>query len=100
MSTLPPNTWVWQFSGDDSLILGELALGDRVVTAIFDWRSGQVVWTYDGSQSLASSVAEPGGRGFVLALQGPPGPDRLTDVVIVHGDGTTTAIPGRFVTLW
>jgi hypothetical protein len=108
IKTLPAVTYVWQFSGDDSLILCELMVGNGAMTSVFDWRSGKILWTDDRSQDdFYSWIAEPGGRDFAVAhLKQPESvPDStpvypLRDVVIIHGDGTTTAIPGRYVTLW
>jgi hypothetical protein len=60
-----------------------------------------VVWRYQGSEALGGFIAEPGGRSFALALTAP---DQILalqrDVVIVSGDGTTTAIAGRYVITW
>jgi hypothetical protein len=91
------------FSGDDSLVLvtasllTELPPGLRVI----DWRSGSALWRYQGTEALGGFIAEPGGRSFALALTAPNQIQAsLRDVVIVHGDGSTNAIPGRFVPLW
>jgi hypothetical protein len=91
------------FNGDDTLIvvtdslLVELPPNLRVV----NWSSGSVVWRYQGSEALGGFIAEPGGRSFALALTAP---DQILalqrDVVIVSGDGTTTAIAGRYVITW
>jgi len=91
------------FSGDDSLVLvtgsllTELASGLTVI----DWRSGSALWRYQGTEALGGFIAEPSGRSLAVALT--PG-DQIQasqrDVVIVHGDGSTIAIPGRYATTW
>jgi len=91
------------FSGDDSLVLltGSLLIEVPSRLEVVDWASGSVLWSYQGSEALGGFIAEPGGRGFAVALTEPAqieAPPR--DVVIVHGDGTAIQIPGRYEPAW
>jgi hypothetical protein len=76
-----------------------------------DWRSGQTLWRYDGPQkALYSVLAQPDGRNFAIALGSWSAPrcppeaacvgDQLRDILIVHGDGSSIAIPGRYMPVW
>ncbi len=91
------------FSGDDSLVLvtGSLLTELTSGLTVIDWRSGSALWRYQGTEALGGFIAEPSGRSFAVALT--PG-DQIQasqrDVVIVHGDGSTIAIPGRYATTW
>ncbi|MGA8924546.1 MAG: hypothetical protein WB682_15505 [Candidatus Dormiibacterota bacterium] len=74
---------------------------------IIDWTVPHGVWNYDGPEALGSSITQPGSGDFaigfeVVSAQSASGaaPDPLRDVVIVHGDGTPTKIPGRYATTW
>jgi len=111
---------VLSFSGDGSLVLvtthWEPATGAAHL-GVIDWQTGRVIWRYDGPEALYRSTTQLAGSGFVLALRAPtrlePSPcgtapygacqqvdDPLNDIVIVHGDGSTTAVPGRYEPLW
>ena len=123
VATLDATMSVLAFSGDDSLVLvttGGWINNQPTHLALVNLRSGQILWRYNGTESLESFVAQPGGTGFAVALkahnsQAAPTPcpsgsgtatctfspnDPLRDVVIVHGDGISTAIPGRYATAW
>jgi hypothetical protein len=118
VATLDPTMAVLAFSGDDSLVLVNTSLSIGAIhLALIDLRSSQVLWRYDGPEGLGSYLAQPDGTAFAVALKVVPlhpspcgttpqtacravPDDPLSDVQIVHGDGTTTAIPGRHVTTW
>ena len=120
VATLDPSMAVLAFSGDDSLVLVSTSSwvgGQAIHLALIDVRSSQVLWRYDGPEGLGSYLAQPDGTGFAVALKvvalnpSPCGTtpqtachsapeDPLSDILIVHGDGTRTAIPGRHVTTW
>jgi hypothetical protein len=120
VAALDPSVQVLSFSGDDNTILAstgfDTALAPSDLGAI-PWRAGLPIWTYSGAETLGSFVAQSDGSGFAIALKTPtrlvPSPcgtpaqgacqqieDPLSNVLIVHGDGTSTAIPGRYVTTW
>jgi hypothetical protein len=85
---------------------------------IVEWQTGKVVWRYDGPEALGGFTGQPGGRDFAVGLRAadtidnispcgttaqtmcPGAKDPLRDLVIVHGDGTTTLITGRYEPLW
>lgn len=92
------------FNGDDSLVLMTNSVLPEVPygLSVRDWRSGSAIWTYQGSEGLSAFTTEPAGRGFALALAVPDQVllTQLRDILIVHADGSTTKIPGRFLTTW
>jgi hypothetical protein len=45
-------------------------------------------------------VAEPGGRDFAIYVRKPTVQDPLTDLMIVHADGTVTDFPQRYAAAW
>jgi len=115
------DSWlVDMFSGDGSLALvypKESPSYTTGSTRIIDWRTGKVIWTRPPGRQLDAVLALPGGRDFALAFsapdqQSPPAcgqttttacatvTDPLRDVVIVHADGTTTNVPGRYHVFW
>ncbi len=120
VATLDPSFQVLDFTSDGSLVLATTQLDSGQAPshlAIIDWRSGRVVWRYVGPESLYRSTVEPDESGFALALRAPTRyepahcgaapygmchevSDPLNDILIVHGDGTTTAITGRYNPLW
>jgi hypothetical protein len=106
VATLDPTMSVLGFSGDDSLALVTTAPwlgGSPIHLALIDFRSGLVVCRYDGPEGLGSFLAEPDGSGFAITLRVVPNhvpDDPLGDVLIFHGDGTTTTISGRYATTW
>jgi hypothetical protein len=105
------------FSGDGSLVVvhGKRDLNQTGPARIIEWRTGTVLWTGPDGRQLNGIRALPGGRDFALALSAPPqvippgcGPtfpcrqivDPLRDIVIVHRDGSTTNVPGRYLPVW
>jgi hypothetical protein len=106
VATLDPSMSVLAFSGDDSAVLVTTSPwigGQPIHLATVDLRNNQVLWRYDGPETLGSFLAEPDGTGFAVALKVLPlhvPDDPLSDVLIVHGDGTTAQIPGRYATTW
>jgi hypothetical protein len=114
-ANLDPAMGVLAFSNDNSLVLVTLApwiQGHAAHLAVVDVKSQQVIWRYDGPEGLGGYlVQQPDtqygsvGLGFALALQGNPvsatpvaAPP--SDILIVHGNGSVTAVPGRHVTAW
>ena len=104
VATLSPEKGVVTFSGDDSLVLVTTTpLVDGVATAlaVIETRSGQVRWTYQGSEVLGGFLAEPDGPYFTIALKGTgqvTGPER--DILIVRASGSEIKISGRYVPTW
>jgi hypothetical protein len=108
--TLPAQSQVLAFSGDGTHVLiskQPYQYPGPAHLEIIDWTVPHGVWNYDGPEALWSSIAQPGSGDFaigfeVVSAQSASGavPDPLRDVVIVHGDGSTTTIPGRYATTW
>jgi len=106
------------FSGDGSLVLAMRREDPESGSArVIEWRSGKVIWTSPDGLQLNEIRALPGGRDVALAFSAPtrtvpPGcgqpsappckqeVDLLRDIVIVHGDGSATAVPGRYRSVW
>ena len=109
---------VLAFSGDGGSVLVRTQVvthGDNI--AIFKWGPDgtlRTVWQdVAGDHAVAGIASEPGGSSFAVALIQldsnnsatwcPPGSAGCTTplaVTIVHGDGTTVDIPGRYNTAW
>ena len=91
-------SYLLAFSADDSLVLvsRQASTGPGQLEVV-NWRSRQVIWTYQLSQfeSAGSYLAAQSGGDFAIALQG-----SLLDVVVVHPDGTTTNILDPHNTMW
>jgi hypothetical protein len=127
VATLDPAMGVLAFSQDDSLVLVTTApwiQGQPAHLAIVDVKSLQVVWRYDGPSGLGRYLVEQPdsqgrtvGLGFALALTFVPPttspcvatqqtacrapiPDPLSDILIVHGNGSVYFIPGRHAIAW
>lgn len=120
VAALDPSVQVLAFSGDDSMVLVTNGFDTGMAPshlAVIRWSAGLPIWTYAGTEALGRFTAQPDGNGFAVALMVPtrlePSPcgstpqtpcqtveDPLRDVLIVHGDGTETKIPGRYVTTW
>ena len=102
LTKLAPSNGVVGFNSDDSLALVTTtpwASGIATHLALIDVQTGNVLWRFDGTEEFTGFLAEPNGRDFALMMQAPDD-SRLhpsVDVVIVHSDGTSTPIPGRFV---
>jgi WD40 repeat protein len=103
VATLDPSMGVLAFNTDDSLVLVTTTPwvgGQPTQLAVIDLRSGQALWNYNGPDMFGSSLAQPGGRDFALVLRKPGAADPLTDLVIVHADGTATDFPRRYEPTW
>jgi hypothetical protein len=103
IATLPPTMGVLAFNSDDSLVLvytTPWAGGVPTALAVIDVQSGRSIWTYKGSEMFGNVVAEPGGRDFAIYVRKPTVQDPLTDLMIVHADGTVTDFPQRYAAAW
>jgi hypothetical protein len=103
VATLPPTTGVLAFNSDDSRVFvytTPWAGGAPTALAVIDIQSGQSIWTYNGPGMFGNVVAEPGGRDFAIYVRKPAVEDPLTDLMIVHADGTATDFPRRFQPAW
>ena len=63
-------------------------------------QSGQTIWTYNGPGMFGNMLAQPGGRDFAIYVRKPNEVDSLTDLMIVHADGTATTFPRRYTPAW
>jgi len=102
LTKLAPSNGVVGFNSDDSLALVTTtpwASGIATHLALIDVQTGNVLWRSDGTEEFTGFLAEPNGRDFALMMQAPDDSSLhpSVDVVIVHSDGTSTPIPGRFV---
>jgi hypothetical protein len=100
---LPPTTAVLAFSTDDSLAFvytTPWADNPPNALAVVDVTSGRPIWTYSGPGVFGNVLAEPGGRDFAVYVRTPGVEDPLTDLMIVHADGTVTQFPQRYVPVW
>jgi len=103
VATLDPTIGVVAFSTDDSLALVYTTPwvgGTPVHLALIELQSGTTLWTYTGPEQFGSSVAQPGGHDFAILLRPVGGTGPEADVVIVHGDGTSTQLPRRYEPTW
>ncbi len=120
VASLDPSFSVRAFSADGSLVLFATSPDTGYQPSrlrLLAWQTGREVWHYDGPESLGSWLALPGGRDLALAFHHPTRiepsgcgqspasacsqvEDSWRDVVIVHPDGGTTVLPGRYRTLW
>ncbi len=101
VATLPPSYEILAFSADDSVALvttSPWASGLATQLALIKVDSGAVVWRYSGSEEYGGRWIEPGGSSIAVMLQNPADQaiHASVDVVIVRGDGTTTAVAGRY----
>ena len=104
VATLDPTIGVLGFNGDHSMALVATtpwAPGLATHLAVIDVHSGAQTWRSDGSEEMTALLAQPGGKDFAIELQSPNDTARQVsvDLVIVHGDGTSTRIPGRYFNL-
>ena len=101
IATLDPLVQVFAFSSDNSLVLTYTEPGvggTEGHLAVIELQSGRTIWSYTGpDQSIGGDLVEPGGDGFAVIINSV---DPAANVVIVHGDGTTTQLPGRYVPTW
>jgi hypothetical protein len=103
VATLPPTMGVLAFDGDDSLVLVTTTPwvgGQPTALAVIDVHSGQTLWTYTGPGMFGNALAQPGGRDFAIYVRKPNVEDPLTDLMIVHADGTATDFPRRYTPAW
>jgi hypothetical protein len=103
VATLDPSMGVLAFNADDSLVLVTTTpwVGNQpTALAVIDLRSGQALWHYNGPDMFGGSVSQPGGRDFAITLRKPGVEDPLTDLMIVHADGTATNFPRRYQPTW
>jgi hypothetical protein len=103
VATLDPSMGVLAFNTDDSLALVTTTpwVGNQpTALAIVDLRSGQAIWHYTGPNMFGGVVAQPGGRDFAIYVRRPGVEDPLTDLMLVHADGTAVDFPGRFQPTW
>jgi hypothetical protein len=103
VATLDPGMGVLAFNADDSLVLVSTtpwAGGQPTAMAIIDLRSGQSIWNYNGPGMFGNAIGQPGGRDFAIYVRKPTVEDPLTDLMIVHADGTATDFPRRYTPAW
>lgn len=99
---LDPSMGVLALNGDDSMALvytTPWAAGVPTSLALVDLSSGSVTWRYSGGAELAGFFIEPGGRDFAVMLESTSdqGPGAAISLLIVHANGTTTAVRGSFL---
>ena len=105
VATLDPSLGVLAFGSNGLSVLVTTSpwIGQQAIhLAVLDFRSGYVLWRYDGPETLGTYLAEPGitGPGFAIGLKEITGTDDpLSDVVIVGGKGETK-LTGRYNLLW
>ena len=102
--TLDPTIGVLGFNGDHSMALVATtpwAPGLATQLAVIDVHSGAEKWRSDGTEELTAFLAQPDGKDFAIQLQSPSDTAQQVsvDLVIVHSDGTSTRIPGRYINL-
>jgi hypothetical protein len=127
VASLDPSMGVLAFSYDNSLVLvttSPWVQGQPAHIAIVDVKTQQVVWRYDGPYGLGRYLVEQPdsqgrtvGLGFALALKfvpptatpcgatpqtacRAPVEDPLSDILIVHGNGSLSFISGRNAAAW
>jgi hypothetical protein len=103
VARLAPTTGVLAFSTDDSLVFvytTPWAGGAPTALAMIDVQSGQTIWTYNGPGMFGNVLPQPGGRDFAIYVRKPGVEDPLTDLMIVHADGTVAAFPRRYEPAW
>ncbi len=100
---LDPTINVMAYSSDDSLVLASTGVDLNTAPAhlaVIRWQNGSRIWTYGGTKADLRVIADPNGGGFALGLGELNVDIPLYDVLIVHGDGTEAAIPGRYRLAW
>jgi hypothetical protein len=101
--TLAPTMGVLAFNSDDSLVLvntSPWAGGTPTALAVIDVHSGQTIWSYNGPGMFGNVVAQPDGRDFAIYVRKPNVQDPLTDLILVHADGTAVDFPRRYAPAW
>jgi hypothetical protein len=100
---MDPSIGVLAFNSDDSLALLTTTPwvgGMPTALQVMDLRSRQPIWTYNGPGMFGNALAQPGGQDFAIYARKPTVEDPLTDLMIVHADGTATDFPQRFTPAW
>lgn len=101
---LPAYTQVLGFSGDGTHVLiskQPVTTGLPAHLEIVDWTVPHGVWNYDGPLVLDRLLFEPASGGFALALVDAGRPQSpVNTILIVHGDGSSAPIPGRYDVPW
>jgi hypothetical protein len=102
IATLDPSVAVLAFSSDNSLVLTITwpgVSGTPVHYAVIELQSGRTIWSYAGrpDEPERLGTAEAGGNGFAVLIRSS---GAQSDVVIVHGDGTSIQLPGRYEPTW
>jgi hypothetical protein len=100
---LDPTMGVLAFNSDDSLALvntSPWAGGTPTAMSIIDLKSGQELWNYNGPGMFGNAIGQPGGQDFAIYVRKPAVEDPLTDLTIVHADGTVTTFPRRYEPAW
>ncbi len=100
---MDPSFGVLAFNSDDSLALVATTPwvgGAPTAMQVWDLRSGQPVWTYNGPGMFGNAIGQPGGRDFAIYVRKPTVQDPLTDLMIVHADGTVSDFPRRYEPAW
>ena len=103
IATLPPTTGVLAFNTDDSLVFVYTTPwvgGAPTALAVIDIQSGRSIWTYSGPGMFGNVIAEPGGRDFAFYARKPTGDNAVTDLTIIHADGTITVFTRPFQPAW
>jgi hypothetical protein len=103
VATFDPSVGVVAFSSDDSLVLAYTTPwvgGVPTRLAVIEVQSGRMLWTYSGPGMLGGAVAQPGGQDFAIYVRKPAVEDPLTDLMIVHSDGTAADFPSRYTPTW
>jgi hypothetical protein len=109
VATLDPSMGVLAFSGDDSLVLVDshpLVVGQPTLLSVIDVRTGKALpWQDQGVSALGGFVAQPGGRDFAIALtmlgtNSPGAKGQEATILIIHGDGSVSKLPGLSIPTW
>jgi hypothetical protein len=104
--TLDASAGVLGFNSDSSMALVNtspwVSSGVPTHLQLIEVQTGKVLWHYEGDEVLAGlPLAQPNGKDFALMLKGTADSTQhpSVTVVLVHGDGTATVIPGSYVHL-
>jgi hypothetical protein len=109
VATLDPSIGVLAFSGDDSLVLVDshpLVVGQPTLLSVIDVRNGRPLpWQDQGVSALGGFAAQPGGRDFAIALtmlgtNSPGAKGQEATILIIHGDGSVSKLPGLSIPTW
>jgi hypothetical protein len=102
VTRLDPTLRVLAFSGDDSSVLvstAPMGAGLAANQEILDLQTGRAIWRGEGTSTISSFAAQPGGNAFAVALTtdgNPPG-----TILVIYGDGSRPAkLPGLFTPIW